>query len=717
MPVNAVSSRPPRVPTWILSLGAALIGVAVVARLALGVAYANRIYPGVRAAGLDLGGLTVEQASAELAGRLSPYANQPVTVQLGNQTLTRTPAELGFRADPAAVAQTAYDVGRRSDLINRLAGPLLAPGLDVPLDRPVLLDEAAVQSAVKELAVITDRAPIDAQLTVSPALQFTPSQAGQSLDQTATQSLIENELLQLSSASLVLPLQARPPAVTTAQLAPVRDQVAQLLAGPVALQTSGQSFTVPSSLVQSALQVRTSPVGLDVDSGAFQPFVAGIAKQIDRPARDARIVIADARVTVEPEQTGQQLDPAATANALRQALAAGQLSANAVVQTTAPTTTAAALQDTASQAQHLIDQGLVLTAENQSLQLGPADLAKMVRVAPDSSGNWTISLDSQQIAGRITALNQQFAHPSQDARFGWANGKLTVLQSPVPAVVIDQAAATKLVLSQWQKGTVALPLTNGTMTLDDAALARLNQQLREVVQERSTSFAGSIPERAHNIGLALSKINGSYVPPGATFSFDKALGPTTLAAGFQWGFAYATDDGGKSEVVPSVAGGICQVATTLFQPVFWAGYQIEERHWHMFAMHSYADNGYLGLDATVDPTSGLDFQFTNDTDNPVLIVAGTEGTNAQVQLISTKPDWTVKVSPEQVSNVVQPPPGTVRTESPLFQKGREIVLEAAQPGLTSQVTRQVVYPDGHVRTLSLKSTYEPAQTSILVGTG
>jgi len=56
-------------------------------------------------------------------------------------------------------------------------------------------------------------------------------------------------------------------------------------------------------------------------------------------------------------------------------------------------------------------------------------------------------------------------------------------------------------------------------------------------------------------------------------------------AGFRWGFAHSTEQGAP-KVVPSVAGGVCQVSTTAFQPVFWAGYQIEERHWHMFAMKS-----------------------------------------------------------------------------------------------------------------------------------
>jgi vancomycin resistance protein YoaR len=68
-----------------------------------------------------------------------------------------------------------------------------------------------------------------------------------------------------------------------------------------------------------------------------------------------------------------------------------------------------------------------------------------------------------------------------------------------------------------------------------------------------------------------------------------------------------------------VAGGICQVATTLFQPVFWAGYQLEERYWHLYWIPAYTSHGVLGLDATVDEDAGLDFKWTNTTSNYVLI--------------------------------------------------------------------------------------------------
>ena len=136
--------------------------------------------------------------------------------------------------------------------------------------------------------------------------------------------------------------------------------------------------------------------------------------------------------------------------------------------------------------------------------------------------------------------------------------------------------------------------------------------ITELIDRGNTAFAGSIPEKKHNIQLAAQRLNGVVVAPGATFSFNDAVGPTTIDAGFQWGFGITSGDNGP-KTVPSVAGGICQVATTLFQPVFWSGYQLEERYWHLYWIPAYTSRGVVGLDVTVDGDAGLDFKWTNPT--------------------------------------------------------------------------------------------------------
>src|SRR5205823_1356252 len=116
----------------------------------------------------------------------------------------------------------------------------------------------------------------------------------------------------------------------------------------------------------------------------------------------------------------------------------------------------------------------------------------------------------------------------------------------------------------------------------------------------TTSYAGSISARAWNVELAVQRISGTMIPPGGTFSFNQAVGPTTLRAGFKIAYGIAGTADGGATTVPAEAGGICQVATTVFHAAFRAGLGIAERHWHLYWMPRYgaAPSGVTGLDAT-----------------------------------------------------------------------------------------------------------------------
>jgi vancomycin resistance protein YoaR len=239
--------------------------------------------------------------------------------------------------------------------------------------------------------------------------------------------------------------------------------------------------------------------------------------------------------------------------------------------------------------------------------------------------------------------------------------------------------------------------------------------IQQLIEQSTTSFAGSVPEKAHNIRLAAERLNGVVVPPGGTFSFNDEVGPTTLEAGFQWGFGLTTGANGGAHTVPSVAGGICQVATTLFQPVFWAGYQLEERYWHLYWIPAYTSRDVVGLDATVDGDAGLDFKWINPTNNYVLIQASADAEHVTFSLYGAKPDWKVQVEPPVISNRVSPDPAPDVQEEPLLPWGRVVPVETARDGFQVVITRHVVGPDGARRDLVLKSIYQPGHNVTLVG--
>jgi hypothetical protein len=170
--------------------------------------------------------------------------------------------------------------------------------------------------------------------------------------------------------------------------------------------------------------------------------------------------------------------------------------------------------------------------------------------------------------------------------------------------------------------------------------------------------------------------------------------------------------------VPSVAGGICQVATTLFQAVFWGGYQLEERFWHLYWIPNYTSRDIVGLDATVDEDSGLDFKWINPTDDFVLIQSFAGAESVTFRLYGTKPPWTVRLEPPVISDRVAPDPTPDVQEEPLLQWGRVVPVETARDGFQVVLTRHVIGNDASkTRDLTLKSIYQPGHNVTLVGTG
>jgi hypothetical protein len=240
--------------------------------------------------------------------------------------------------------------------------------------------------------------------------------------------------------------------------------------------------------------------------------------------------------------------------------------------------------------------------------------------------------------------------------------------------------------------------------------------ITDAIDRGSTSFAGSVPEKKANIQLAARRLNGAVVAPGATFSFNEAVGPTTIDAGFQWGFGITSGDNGP-RTVPAVAGGICQVATTLFQPVFWSGYQLEERYWHQYWIPAYTSRGVVGLDVTVDGDAGLDFKWTNTTKDYVLIQADADDEHIYFGLYGKKPNWRVQVDDAVITNRMPPDPKPIAEAEPSLAWGKTVLVTTARDGFETQVIRHVIPADGGApRELNLKSTYQPVQTVTLVGT-
>jgi vancomycin resistance protein YoaR len=166
------------------------------------------------------------------------------------------------------------------------------------------------------------------------------------------------------------------------------------------------------------------------------------------------------------------------------------------------------------------------------------------------------------------------------------------------------------------------------------------------VSSYTTTYPPSL-ERHTNITTGAMQFNDVVIEPGGTFSFWDRLGPVSVERGYMYAGAIINNRSDENVI----GGGLCQVSTTLFNAVARAGYDILERHAHGY----YIDRYPLGFDAAVfEP--GVDFQWKNDTQYPVLIRAYPYETALRFDLISVPNGRRVVIGDAVQWDLVNPAP-------------------------------------------------------------
>ena len=132
-----------------------------------------------------------------------------------------------------------------------------------------------------------------------------------------------------------------------------------------------------------------------------------------------------------------------------------------------------------------------------------------------------------------------------------------------------------------------------------------------ILGRATTQYNSSNSERAANLAVGASKIADSFLMPGEQFSVYNTVAPFTEENGYKNAGQYI-----NAELTDGLGGGICQVATTLYDAVLEAELQVDERYPHSMTV-SYVNKG---MDAAI--AEGYeDFKFTNNTDNVIYIDA------------------------------------------------------------------------------------------------
>ncbi len=456
-----------------------------------------------------------------------------------------------------------------------------------------------------------------------------------------------------------------------------------------------------------------------LDMGPVRTQLNALAAQVYRPVREPSVALDARGVTYRPGQPGREVDVTATWRALQhriQALAAGETLSEPVplvVRQVGPSSLdVTALKDAT---RRLTTQPFRIIAGDRVLALDASVIGKAVMLTPvvrEGRAEARIDVNRDIIYQALKRLNDRYTTQPVDARLDYDpdNDRFIVLSPSQTGWTMDVDAGTDAVVAALKAGKNEAEVPVRVLeprVPDDATPEALG--IREIVGEGTTYFRGSSPARVRNIVRAADAVRGVVIPPGGVFSFNEAAGAITAANGYEdsliiWGDRTAV----------GIGGGVCQVSTTLFRAVFFAGLPILERWNHGYIVSWY---GEPGLDATVY-SPYVDFKFQNTTDAYLLVqpIVDTQQGFITFRLWGTKPDWTVEVSKPIQEDVQEPPPPVYR-EDPKLPKGTIKQVEWAKPGMTVRITRTVRRGDTIIEQQEFVSRYQPWQAVYLYGPG
>lgn len=299
-----------KVLLWSLGIVVVLAAVYAGAAWFLG----DRVPGETSVAGVNLSGLSVEDAEEELTEGLQGASTEPIDVSFVDSTTEVDPQEAGLSLDAqATVAQfTGFTLNPRI-----LAGHLFGLGEQPPVTD---VDSDELHSVVTEMGEQLAIPAVEGKIDfVEGEPEVTDPEEGAELDvQAAAETLATSWLT--ADQPLELPADSVPPTIGQDQIdAAMTDQVEVMMSGPVTVEVNDTEAELsPAELASAAsMSAGDGTLQLSMDGEALADLLDTKVDSIGETPEDAQIVLKDGQPEVVPAVTGTGLDPKELAGSVR----------------------------------------------------------------------------------------------------------------------------------------------------------------------------------------------------------------------------------------------------------------------------------------------------------------------------------------------------------------------------------------------------------------
>jgi len=286
-------------------------------------------------AGVEVGGLSPDQATTALTEQALPAYSQQVTVDVHGEPTSVDPPAAGLTPD---VSTTIQQAGLRSvNPFVRLTSYFRSP--ELPLS--VQVDRAALDSFLGGVAASTDLAPIEGEVAIDGTTVRTVDPViGRNLQVPEASTAVAAAWASggpIALNGLVLPVASTPVRASATGVEAAAAQAGIILSAPLKITGAGAVIEVPVTDIAAATTVTPDDADgftVAVDPTAARLPVTDAINATQAAPLDARISIENDAPVIAPSQPGRTVDLAATEAAIGPALLTPQREA-AIVYTLA----------------------------------------------------------------------------------------------------------------------------------------------------------------------------------------------------------------------------------------------------------------------------------------------------------------------------------------------------------------------------------------------
>lgn len=306
------------------------------------IAYRGRLLPGTKVYGVYVGGLTKAEAVTLLNKQTGEYVDSSTIIVNGDkvQPLSIPASEVELTYDTQTAVDQLYTLGRDGQILSSLIDEAkLIVGLQPLPEGPVSYNPAKLYATIAPAYTPLNTPSKNATFSVSKTQQLviTPEQSGQRVDLAQFTDDYDSIVRNLKRSAVTLQTKPQPAAITTAALEAKQAALAPFVEQPLTLTYNSRSWKIPTSEIvnwlsyaslrgpqrvdlltnyyQSLAGNRVETIGFD--TARVTTYLNTLAKDINQPAKDAKLTISGDRATVfQQSQDGRAIDTVATTKAI-----------------------------------------------------------------------------------------------------------------------------------------------------------------------------------------------------------------------------------------------------------------------------------------------------------------------------------------------------------------------------------------------------------------